>query len=370
MLPDLDLLLTMDGLSRSGIAKEVKMVSLMKRADILLKWLDTQPPSQEFTPAAAKQMQRLWTGMREQGLLDAIPDFDRDFSAALAGDQTAIASLGKTSLWQFAEAVFPRANWLGESAAHCAEVERASQMALLLLRAGDHAALANEIETNSTLCLYFKPKALILLRSALSAEQVLAVRILALCEFLLGQWVRLASVWATHLSDEALIDTQRALLAVSPDGLINPGRAFFQWFKNELGAKTIAHILELAQLQSKDPTDKWLDESTLKRWSSGRVFPSDKAFKELLKHLASGWGDRDLRTLRTRRIVAHYFLARRLDTLMDFVQCLMPTRPAKQLDASLFTLLEAPTMNEWLGTGFEKWLTHWRESAAEPIGLA
>jgi hypothetical protein len=369
MLPDLDLLLNMDGLSLSGIAREMNMVSLVKRADTILKQLDAQPPGSETSLAVFKQLQSLWGAMRRLGLLEAIPDFDRDMVAAMAGSQSAQVKLAATGYWQFAETVFPRDTWVGESAAHCAEVERESQSALQLLRVEDYAGLACEIEANSTLSQYFKPVAVARLRTAVSVSHALAPRASALCELFLSLWVRLTCVCAKHFSDDSLIDTQRALLKVTADGQIKPGQAFFQWLKNELGAKTMAHILELAQLQSRDASDKWPDESTLKRWSCGRVFPSERAFKALLGHLACGWGDREMRTRQSLRIVAHYFLARRLDALIDLVQCLMPTHPGAQANSPFLDMLEAQTLEEWLCTGFEKWLTHWRESAAMSTGL-
>lgn len=363
MLPDFPLLLNMDGLSLNGIAKETGMESLIKRAEMLTRDPEVQDGGWVQEPAVEKKVRSIFAVIRGHGLLKGLPDYDSDLTAAMDGDQDARDRLDAMGTWQLSERMYSTDCWMKASAVHCAEVERASQRAIQLLQDKDYGGLADEIAANVTLRTYFTPVAVDEMRRVVSDEQALVVRAAGLCEFLLAQVARLACLTINYRNDESLRESYQRFLKPGQDGRVNPGRAFFQCFKEAVGAKSIGHILALAAMHSTKQDGPLPNDTTLKRWSCGQSFPSEKAFRGLLRQLACVWNDRELLSDRSKRIVAQYCVARRLDALLDLVQSLTGKRLQANVPHPFMSLLGATKVDEWIIIGYEKWLAHWSEPA-------
>lgn len=362
MLPDLALMLNMDGQSVAGLAKKTPMESLLKRLEALQRIPSVEAGGWEHGPAVHKRMENILRLLKGRRLFEAIPDIEQDQRAALAGDVHARERVNALGEWALIVRLCPEDNWMHASATHCAETEWASQVALERLRESNFSGLADEVQRNPTLQNYFSPKAVRALRMAQSVEQTVIVRASALCEFLLSQVARLSFASIEFLNDPSLLDAFQYLLAPDKKGRVRPGRAFLDWLRCEAGAPSMAGLLGIAAKHLDRMDTRLPSESTLKRWSCGQVFPSERVLMALVKPLAGSWGDKDASSPRSKRVGAVYCVARRLDALLRLAQCLFiqPGWPHNQ--PALLMLMETTTTDEWISSGYKKWLTHWRES--------
>lgn len=370
MLPDLALMLNMDGLSAAGLAKITPMESLLKRLEALQRIPSVEAGGWEHGPAVQKRMENILRVFKGRRLLEAIPDIEHDQRAALAGDVHARQRVNALGEWALIVRLCPEGNWMHASATHCAEIEQASQTALERLRESNFSGLADEVQRNPTLPNYFSPTAMRALGMAQSVEQTVIVRASALCEFLLSQVVRLSLASIEFLNEPSLLDTFQCLLAPDKRGRIRPGRAFFDWLRFEAGAPSMGMLLSVAASHLNDEDSRLPIETTLKRWSCGQVFPSERSLLALLKPLARSWGDSDMRSAKSKRVGAVYAIARRLDNLSRLVQCMLIQPGWPHSRPALLILLETSSTDEWMATGYGQWLDHWRAPTTRDIKSA
>lgn len=362
MLPDLPLLLNMDGQSLASLTTGTRMESLLKSAKAIMDDPIVRAGGWEHTPGVDKKVRRLVSVLSGHGVFECVQDFAIDQRAALAGDPSARARLDALGYWELASRAFVNDDWLKASAVHCAELERASQTAYERLRQSDFVGAAHEIQSNPLLSTHFTATGLYVLRRVQLPEQALIIRAAGLCEFLLAQAARLSWVTIDFLDDASLLDAFQELLDRGESGCVNPGRAFFRFFLREAGAQSIGSLLSSAAPHIAEADLAMPNESTLKRWSCGKVFPSERALLALLRPLARNWDDKELKSQRSRRIGAVYFVARRIENLSRLAQSLLIQPGGPHKEPALLLLLECATVDEWIASGYWKWLTHWRES--------
>jgi hypothetical protein len=362
MLPNFDLFLQMDGLAASRLFAEAGESSSFKRMTALLQPALSAQPGTRITPPTPRQLKGFMQDMKRwRNRLGKSSILD-DVLAAISGDAVAQAKLDATGMWAVAAECYglQELKWWAEAATHCAEVEQASVRACRLMDDKDYFGLFNEVAGNARLCLYFTSSALAVLRTAQADSVVLAVRGAAMLEFLLAQVARLAVMVLNDHSKRALASTFEAFLAQDVRGHANPGFVLFRWFKGAFGVKSIKQMMTTDPRSPLEDVEPLPSEATLKRWSSGKNFPSEREFRSLVLAIANGWKDASQAEARCRHVAAHYYIARRMDALLDVVRFIVETERKAVGSSSILSLLEASSPDDWMREGFQRWLVHWR----------
>ena len=360
-LPELDLLMAMDGGSISGIARENGWESLLKNIEALGRRTDALNEVWDLSDQSNRRFDNIWKTLKAS---DTLAGLDEKVQAARNGDHDARTELDNMSAWQELAKHVGQSEWWGVSVTHCAEVERASVDAVKLLRAKNYPSLAHEISTNSLLWPYFPRLAISVLSRTKNDNDVLAMRAAALCEFLLAQLVLLDIKMQKPNADPAEASLLPSLMLAGEDGLVKPGRNFFKWFLAEVGAKSLTNLASMAADARATPMGAIPGESTLKTWSSGSSFPSARMLQPLHEALIDSVKSPEVRERMQGRVARHYFLARRIDTLQDLVVTLSPPPQSNYAGRlSLLDVLDADSVDDWIVLGSKRWLTHWVESA-------
>lgn len=363
-LPELDLLMAMDGGSISGIVRENGWESLFKNIEAFGRQTTASNEVWDLSDGSRRRFDNIWKNLKYLLDLDALVGLDDRLEAAMNGDHEARTELDNMSVWQELAKHVGQSDWWGVSVTHCAEVERASVDAVKLLRAKDYPALAQEISMNPQLSPYFPKLAISALSRTKNDNDVLATRAAGLCEFLLAQLVLLDIKMQKANADPYEASLLPSLMRVGDDGRVKPGRNFFKWFLAEVGAKSLTNLASMAAVARAIPIGAIPDGSTLKTWSSGSSFPSARMLQPLHEALIESVTSPEKRERMQGRVACHYFLARRIDTLQDLVATLSPPQqPTDTGRLSLLDVLGAASVDDWIIHGSKRWLTHWVESA-------
>lgn len=363
-LPELDLLLSMDGGSISRLSRETGWESLIKTVEKFTQQTEELQETWDLGEKSARRFERIWSQLKSLLGGDELAGVDEKMRAAISGDRDARAEIDNMSAWQESAKHVGHDDWWGASVTHCAEVDRACIEAVRLLRAKNYPALAQEISANPQLSPYFPNLAITVLNRTKNDIDVLALRAAGLCEFLLAQLVLLDIKMQKPNADPYEATLLPSLMHVGGDGLVKPGRNFFKWFLAEVGAKSLTKLASMAAEARRAPVGAVPGESTLKTWSSGSSFPSFRMLQPLHEAIIDSVTSPEERELKRGRVARHYFLARRIDTLQDLIATLSP--PQQSNDAgrlSLLDILDAASVDDWIIHGSKRWLTHWVESA-------
>lgn len=365
-LPELDLLMSMDGGSISRAARESGWDSLLKNIEAFRRQTEALHEVWDLSYRSKRRFDKIWRDLKSFAGCDVLGGLEKKFQTAWSGDHDARAELDEMSAWQLMAKHLGDSDWWGASVTHCAEVERASVDAVKLLRAKDYPALAQEISTNPQLSPYFPKLAIAVLSRTTNDNDVLAMRAAGLCELLLAQIVLLDMKMQKPNADPHQASLLPSLIHVGNDGRVNPGRSFFKWFLAEVGAKSLKNLASMAADARAKPSGAIAGESTLKYWSSGRSFPSARMLQPLHEALIESVTSPDERQRIQGRVACHYFLARRIDTLQDLMATLSPPQqPTDTGRLSLLDVLGADSVDDWIVQGSKRWLTHWVESARQ-----
>ena len=140
-----------------------------------------------------------------------------------------------------------------------------------------------------------------------------------------------------------------------------PGPALVHWLKEQTAART------LAQLVPVDATGDLVSESTIKRWSSGATFPSEREFRTVAESgLSSQGNERRDDLLASARWL--FFAARRLDKTLRLAEPLFkaPSPDAPALTSWGGALLNADDALDWARRGYDRWFDHWVSRDVQP----
>lgn len=366
-LPEIDLLMSMDGGSISGIVRKNEWESLFKNIEAFGRRTAASNEVWDLSDRSRRRFDNIWKNLKYLLDIDALVGLDDRLQAAMNGGHEARTELDKMSVWQELAKHVGQSEWWGVSVTHCAEVERASVDAVKLLRAKDYPALAQEISMNPQLSPYFPKLAISVLSKTKNDNDVLATRAAGLCEFLLAQLVLLDIKMQKANADPYEASLLPSLMRVGDDGRVKPGRNFFKWFLVEVGAKSLTNLASMAAGARAIPLGAIPDGSTLKTWSSGSRFPSARMLQPLHEALTESVTSPEKRERMQGRVACHYSLARRIDTLQDLVATLSPPQqPTDTGRLSLLDVLGAASVDDWIIHGSKRWLTHWVESARLP----
>jgi hypothetical protein len=367
ILPNHDLFMEMDGFAMSSLFAAIGEAAFYKRVTGIVN---------PALRAKAGEVPKQLSARQKAGLKNDFERLTSRFSsgfmdevvAAIDGDAVAMARLDATGIWTLTAEAWANhgPDWQVEAAVHCAEVEQASQRACALLEADDLIGLADEITHNDRLSPYFSRHALSYLKPGHAACEILAVRGAGLMNFLLAQIARL-SLFFTGRPELALgQDTWDELLVPVGEGELIPGRAFFRWFKRECGLKSLADMLDQVASNPPEVNSRMPSELTVKRWSSGKIFPDDALFVPFAWALVMQPPRSELSQRQFDRVLACHVVARRMDKLLRLMSQLTGHSASPQLREHFLKLLESPSVDEWMAFGYRKWLAHWQHQTAGP----
>lgn len=232
---------------------------------------------------------------------------------------------------------------------HCVEVEEASCTADALLAAGSYAEAAQHIGSNPALQDYFQVGALRRLAGATSQSEALSPRAAGWCEFMLAQVARMDLAFMDAGRKDANEDFSH-LLDFDTQSPCKPGSALVRWLKGQFAVTSLHALLGLDH-------SNCIDESTLKRWSSGREFPSQKTLGSFVRSIASTLPE-DRRSQLLDEAGAHAWAARRLNKILEVAEWLFHLVAEDRLASPPF--LVGNSASQWARQRYTFWLQHWR----------
>lgn len=267
--PEVDLKLL--GSSMRGIFIENGWESLFKRIERL------KNTKKELPPALIKDLLTL---------LPASP-WKNDFVAALSGDVEAQQRIHAMGEWKCFIAGFglnsekEHSYWLQFTV----ELEQASQKPAHMISAGQLDEVLAVLQADELLRTILWPEACDIWGSKRKSDELEPLLVSMVLEVRLSQLAAMDVGFMQKYPTEA---KGRAfflqLLPTSGGYGHTPTRQLMNWLKNQVGAKSLMEIFENPQLAAIGE----LDISTLKRWSSGRRYPS----RELLDKVSNAvFGD-------------------------------------------------------------------------------
>ena len=346
-----DEMLKMDDQSMSRICKIAGLESLFKGAEQVRR-----DPSQTVPSALQASLLSALDGFEAPH----VKPFLQKLRRAIEGDADAqgeLADVGAWQVWRIACAESSEEEKLLID--HFVEVEVASRDADACMAKSGWEEAAQLVRRDPLLGMYLGECARDFLAAASSPEQALPARVAGLLEVLLAQIARL-DAWrqvrhAWHLGFRLLLQGNGGVSA-------GPGRALMRWLKDKAQART------LAQLVPNDGQCDLVSESTLKRWSSGKTFPAESQFREVVERRLE-FVDKELRDELLVQARWMFFVARRLDKILRLAEVLfeapLPGSPAPNSWGR--ALLDGDSALGWARKRYDIWLDHWTSQGARPL---
>lgn len=239
----------------------------------------------------------------------------------------------------------------------CIEIEQASCDALLHLQHERFGQTADAIRTEPVIRPYMNDAALLGLANATSPITALPARVAGMCEFLLAQAAFLDAMTAQDRQphDPA---SYADLLGDQQDSRCSPGRELIRWLQRLLECESLGDLLRRSTDQRADTV---IDDSTVKRWSSGAVFPSHDKLGQLVIPILRTSGVTPQTEGKLQAIELRHRAARRLNQILEHA------RRLDQLEASRggwIRMLDDTTLEAWCRRRYPTWLAHWREQSS------
>jgi hypothetical protein len=325
--PEVDIKLL--GSSMRGVFKKNGWESLFKRIERL------QDTGKEPSAALLRDL---------RSFLKVTPWLDI-FDAELAGDVESQKQLSEVSQWAWFDiglrnnSVEPTPYWVQ----YTIEVEQASQIPEQMLNEERLSEALDAVRKDELLHHFLWPEAAKIWASKspssrlvpLLAAIVLEVRLSQLAAMDVGYIVK-------HLAESKENSFFLQVLPTMSGKGCTPMRRLLDWLKGEVGAKSLGKILETPALASIDG----LDISTLKRWSSGRRYPSRNLIAEISKALFGNPYDSVLCILYTGVVYLN---------LMGYLSESLIHKSLKHRGTPLETLLAPWPLLPFNHSSFESW---------------
>lgn len=333
--PDSDLVL--DGLTAGALLKGIGAETLWRGIRSLQADAASGRPAVP-TSFVGQRLATMWAG--------APPSPIRDQALAAIADQdwTRPPPPELTGLWHAFRNTFAGRlpdHWLARID-HYVEVEAACRDAARLLEAGDYRSAAECAARAPEISAYLGPGALALLAMCTDDAQALQARTIGFLEFTLSHIARVDVATSPAPSAEAEADDDiGALIGQRLDGRIVPGHSLVAACLRVLDVGSPAALLEL------DGRARPIDDSTLRRWSRGRTFPTPRSLSDFLDALVTE--RRDAAALR-RRLDRVHWASQRLHVLL---------RLAREVALPHFMPGERATVDDWAAERYAHWRAHW-----------
>ena len=189
------------------------------------------------------------------------------------------------------------------------------------------------------------------LAAATDATGALPARAAGLCEFLLGQIARFDITLSAVGYKRPNEDFSHLLTRSGGKHACRPGVALMRWLKMRLGKQTTESLLAL------DSRRQIWDESTLKRWSSGREFPSEISLESFINSVARSLPEEDRGAL-LKDAGMQFWASRRLHKTLKIAKfCFFQGADSSYLEKQF---LNNESVDQWARQRYDYWLQHWR----------
>lgn len=176
-----------------------------------------------------------------------------------------------------------------------------------------------------------------------------------MCEVLLSQVARVEYLTADWPNFEGGFSH---LILCEEGSPCKPGRQFFSWMRGVLGVKTLAALQ--VQATRKGNNVPVIDESTLKRWNSGREFPRAEKLNQFINALEVHRVSSGSEAVPSDRIYAQYWAARRLQKLLDLARPLWESElRLHEASQPWSDMMGHRSAEAWIQTKYLIWQNHW-----------
>jgi hypothetical protein len=348
-----DSMMKIDGQSMRSVYIEMGKESVFKGLE---RFLRTKPT--KASPTLRKSMKALFDEMPPS-------DFKSLMLSALDGDTNAGLQIEKMGLWRAFRQAFP-ANlndayvvWIE----HFVEIEYASVEVDALLRDAAYSRAADSVKGNPLLGLYFSEPALQRLAAATTVVDALVPRCAGMFEFLLAQVARIEVHLRRQEATDSILVGFDDLLMTHQNQTCNPGRELLRWMRSVLRAKTLNELFEMGKVSKDRPAV--LDESTLKRWASGREFPREEKFRRYIQTVLEKCDPVEMDAI-ARRVRTRYWVARRLHKLLELVRLVLQNEHNHPGDKNTISvLLGSDSADDWVQCRYAFWKAHWENIGFE-----
>lgn len=273
-----------------------------------------------------------------------------EFAKRLNGEESQLTSYGPWQSWLLARSLTVDDQSSGELRPieqHFVDIEQALREPTLAWQQEDMPKCVQLLKRSRVVAPYLCPKAIERLRNASTPQEITHVRLMVMLELYLSH---LASKDAQLRVDSVAVEVmfEQLFPNLNAETRENPNSLFFGWLENFSGASDIAsRIRQISKAASQTDIDS--TKRQLRRWKSGKGFPSSDTLEALFLNL---YGDRAHRpdSLRRKDYELSSAMAkatRRINYLVDIVHrlCIFP--------------FVHPSVQEWREDRYRHWYRYW-----------
>lgn len=329
--------LKLDDLSMRGLFEQSGQESLYKGIQRALRLRVSQ-----IIPRSLKKF-------LVENLLKQPTGFANTFLRACDGDPVAVHQLDKLGFWG--------AFRIGCDGAEkselilidqCVEVEATCFDIDTCLAEQRWVDAANLARSNPVIRPYLTDAALEALADAKTLDETLPPRFAGVLELLLSQ---IALVDQSLTTRDSKFEGFEHLLNSGSVDKIKPGRGFIHWLMRRLDVNSLPRLLE------RDTRKSQLDDSTLKRWSSGAEFPSEDSARRFVEAILPKKSEEGHDAL-WHQSATQYWAARRLHKTLVLAEILFSA--ASETSSWGTRLLGTKGAAQWARQRYGGWREHWR----------
>lgn len=236
---------------------------------------------------------------------------------------------------------------------HVVEIERALVEPTLAWQKDEYARCADLISAAPVLSGYLWPEVIAKIRNATTQQEVLEARLFVALEIQLS-WL---ACWDAQFQVDGYA-TEQILSHIFPnlseEEITQPNALFFKWLAEYSGTKRklstkIVQVTKLAAETSDDSITR-----QLRRWKSGKGFPSDDTLDALYRNL---YGERAHQKSDQNR--KHWALCWSMAKATKRINFLMPLlAPMARITSPGFPF-GYTSIQEWRESRYRHWYEHW-----------
>lgn len=350
-------MMKLDGMSMRSLYIEIGQESFFKGMERF-----QQKKPKKIPTRLLQSMKRIFDGMPDSEIRTL-------FLSALDGDTDAGQKIEKLGSWGTYRLAFPASSddgiamWVD----HFVEVESASIEVDALLREAAFVRASDAIKSNPVLRPYFSDAFLQRLATATTEGEALIPRCAGMFEFLLAQVARI-EIRLQNKEVPRNVQSEFGCLLVIPikEATCNPGRELLRWIRPVLKAKTIDELLKMGR-KGEIPV---INESTLKRWISGKEFPRAEKMQIFIETILKNRDSADTASTLIR-VKNQYGAARRLHKLLEMIRSIVKLEKDYPSDKNKLSLLMGcDSADQWIQQRYAFWHKHWQTTDAyRPIKI-
>lgn len=300
----------------------------------------------------------------EERMISVLPDaldtlgfpLADEFRKALNGEESKIKDLGHWAIYLYGRTIEPGMDWppkLAPLGNHVIEVERALVEPTLAWQKDEYARCADLISAAPVLSGYLWPEVISKIRNATTKQEVLEARLFVALEIQLS-WL---ACWDAQLQTDGLA-TEPMLTHLFPDlsseKVAQPNALYFRWLEEYSGTKRklSTKILQVSKVAAETSDDSI--KRQLRRWKSGKGFPSDDVLDALYRNL---YGPRAHE--KTDKNRNHWAMCWSMAKATKRINFLMPLLAPMARIVSPGFPFGCTSIQEWRESRYRHWYEHW-----------